>query len=53
MKEKILISIKIIKVENIEEVLDIALLKETEKSYVSTAEVYTATPAPIHFDSMN
>ncbi|WP_339059966.1 ATP-dependent protease LonB [Tepidibacillus marianensis] len=45
--------IKIIKVENIEEVFQIALVNETEKSYLSTAEVYTATPAAIHFESMN
>ncbi|TCS83484.1 ATP-dependent protease LonB [Tepidibacillus fermentans] len=45
--------IKIVKVENIEEVLAIALVNETDKSYLGTAEVYSATPATIHFDPMN
>ncbi|MFV9511097.1 ATP-dependent protease LonB [Tepidibacillus sp. LV47] len=44
--------IKVMKVENIEEVLKIALIGKKEKSYQKTAQVYTATPTT-GFNSMN
>lgn len=46
--------IEIIKVENMKEVLEIALVKEEQKIYSPVSEIFTATPATnINFRPMN